>query len=45
VQIRDMWAEEIEQALTGKKSPQAAIDDAVARGNAALRTFEKTAGK
>ena len=45
VQIRDLWAEEIELALTGKKTPQAAMDDAVARGNAALRTFEKTAGK
>ena len=45
VQIRDLWAEEIELALTGKKTPQAAMDDAAARGNAALRTFEKTAGK
>ena len=45
VQIRDMWAEEIEQALTGKKTPQAAMDDAAARGNAALRQFEKTVAK
>ena len=45
VQIRDLWAEEIELALTGKKTPQAAMDDAVTRGNAALRQFEKTVAK
>jgi len=43
VQMRDLWAEEIEAALDGKKTPQEALDAAVARGNAMLRTFEKTA--
>ena len=42
VQIRDMWAEEIEAALAGKKSPKEALDAAVERGNAALRQFERT---
>ena len=45
VQMRDMWAEEIEAALAGKKSPQQALDDAVSRGNATLRQFERTAGR
>jgi sn-glycerol 3-phosphate transport system substrate-binding protein len=43
VQMRDMWAEEIEAALAGTKSPQQALDDAVRRGNEVLRQFEKTA--
>jgi sn-glycerol 3-phosphate transport system substrate-binding protein len=43
VQMRDIWAEEIEAALGGQKTAQAALDAAVARGNAMLRTFEKTA--
>src|SRR3979490_2330734 len=43
VQMRDLWAEEIESALAGKKTAQEALDAAVARGNAMLRTFEKTA--
>jgi sn-glycerol 3-phosphate transport system substrate-binding protein len=43
VQMRDVWAEEIEAALNGQKSAQAALDAAVARGNAMLRAFEKTA--
>ncbi len=42
VQMRDMWAEEFETALTGKKTPQQALDDAVSRGNAVLRQFEKS---
>ncbi|MGH6814370.1 MAG: sn-glycerol-3-phosphate ABC transporter substrate-binding protein UgpB [Hyphomicrobiaceae bacterium] len=42
VQLRDMWAEEIEAALAGKKTAKQALDDAVARGNATLRQFEKT---
>jgi sn-glycerol 3-phosphate transport system substrate-binding protein len=42
VQMRDMWAEEIESALAGKKTAQQALDDAVTRGNVALRQFEKT---
>lgn len=45
VQIRDMWAEEIEAALSGKKTAQQAMDDAVARGNAELRKFERTANR
>ena len=45
VQMRDVWAEEIEEALAGKKPPQAALDAAVARGNAMLRQFERTAGR
>jgi sn-glycerol 3-phosphate transport system substrate-binding protein len=43
VQLRDIWAEEIEQALAGKKTAKQALDAAVERGNAMLRTFEKTA--
>jgi sn-glycerol 3-phosphate transport system substrate-binding protein len=42
VQMRDMWAEEIEAALQGTKPPQKALDDAVARGNTVLRQFEKS---
>jgi len=43
VQMRDMWAEEIEAALAGTKSAQQALDDAVRRGNEVLRQFERTA--
>ena len=43
VQLRDIWAEEIEQALAGKKTAKQALDAAVERGNAMLRQFEKTA--
>ena len=43
VQIRDMISEELENALAGKKTPQAALDDAVPRGNTMLRQFERTA--
>jgi sn-glycerol 3-phosphate transport system substrate-binding protein len=42
VQMRDMWAEEIESALTGKKTVKQALDDAVSRGNTVLRQFEKS---
>ncbi len=42
VQMRDVWAEEIESALAGKKTAQQALDDAVKRGNEMLRQFEKT---
>src|SRR5881227_2389239 len=42
VQLRDVWAEEIEAALAGKKSAKEALDAAVARGNTMLRQFEKT---
>ena len=43
VQLRDVWAEEIESALNGQKSAQAALDTAVSRGNQMLRQFERTA--
>ena len=43
VQMRDIWGEEIEAALAGQKTAQQALDSAVSRGNAMLRTFEKTA--
>jgi len=43
VQLRDVWAEEIEAALAGKKSAKDALDSAVSRGNAMLRQFERTA--
>lgn len=45
VQLRDIWSEEIESALAGKKSPKQALDDAVSRGNALLRQFEKTVSR
>jgi sn-glycerol 3-phosphate transport system substrate-binding protein len=45
VQLRDIWAEEIEGALAGKKSAKAALDAAVSRGNAMLRQFERTVAK
>jgi sn-glycerol 3-phosphate transport system substrate-binding protein len=43
VQIRDIWAEEYEAALQGKKTGQAALDEAAKRGNDVLRAFERTA--
>ena len=45
VQMRDVWAEEIEAALAGKKTAQQALDEAVRRGNEILRQFEKTVAK
>jgi sn-glycerol 3-phosphate transport system substrate-binding protein len=45
VQLRDVWAEEIEQALAGQKSPKDALDAAVTRGNAMLRQFERTVSR
>ena len=45
VQLRDVWSEEIEQALSGKKTAKQALDDAVSRGDTMLRQFERTAGK
>ncbi|OJY32764.1 MAG: sn-glycerol-3-phosphate ABC transporter substrate-binding protein [Rhizobiales bacterium 65-9] len=42
VQMRDVWAEEIEAALSGQKTAQQALDAAVQRGNAMLRQFERT---
>ena len=44
VQLRDVWAEEIEAALAGKKTAKEALDAAVARGNAMLRQFEHAIG-
>jgi sn-glycerol 3-phosphate transport system substrate-binding protein len=41
VQLRDVFAEEIENALGGKASAKDALDKAVARGNAILRQFQK----
>lgn len=45
VQMRDVWSEEIEAALAGKKSAKEALDTAVSRGNQMLRQFERTAVK
>jgi sn-glycerol 3-phosphate transport system substrate-binding protein len=45
VQLRDVFAEEIEAALAGKKPAKDALDAAVSRGNAMLRQFERTAVK
>lgn len=45
VQLRDIWSEEIESALSGKKTAKQALDDAVNRGNALLRQFEKTVSR
>ncbi len=45
VQLRDIWAEEIESALAGKKSAKEALDTAVQRGNAMLRQFERTVSR
>jgi sn-glycerol 3-phosphate transport system substrate-binding protein len=42
VQLRDIWAEEFEAALAGKKGAKEAMDAAVSRGNALLRQFERT---
>jgi len=41
VLIRDVIDEELEQAFSGKKSAQAALDLAVERGNRLLRQFER----
>lgn len=41
LQIRDIWAEEIEAALNGTKTAQRALDDAVTRGNLVLRIFQQ----
>ena len=45
VRLRDVWAEEIEAALAGKKTAKQALDDAVSRGNAMLRQFERTVSR
>ena len=41
VQIRDVIAEDLEAAFSGKMEAKAAVDDAVNRGNALLRQFQK----
>ncbi|WP_315836419.1 sn-glycerol-3-phosphate ABC transporter substrate-binding protein UgpB [Bradyrhizobium prioriisuperbiae] len=45
VQLRDVWSEEIESALAGKKTAKEALDTAVQRGNQMLRQFERTAAR
>jgi len=45
VQLREVWAEEFEAALSGKKTAKQALDDAVSRGNAMLRQFERTVSR
>ncbi len=45
VQMRDVWAEEFEAALAGKKSAKQALDEAVSRGNTMLRQFERTVSR
>jgi sn-glycerol 3-phosphate transport system substrate-binding protein len=42
VQMRDVWAEELEAAFNGSKTAKAALDTAVSRGNDMLRQFERT---
>lgn len=44
VEIRDMYHEEVERALQGQQTAQAALDNAVRRGNEALRAFERAVG-
>jgi len=41
VQIRDIIAEDLESAFAGKQDAQSALNDAVKRGNALLRQFER----
>jgi sn-glycerol 3-phosphate transport system substrate-binding protein len=41
VQIRGIIAEDLEAVFAGKQNAQAALDDAVKRGNALLRQFER----
>ncbi|MCL2897026.1 sn-glycerol-3-phosphate ABC transporter substrate-binding protein UgpB [Brenneria tiliae] len=41
-QIRSVVDEELESVWMGKKTPQQALDSAVARGNALLRRFEQS---
>ncbi|MGC2777680.1 MAG: sn-glycerol-3-phosphate ABC transporter substrate-binding protein UgpB [Bradyrhizobium sp.] len=41
VLVRDAIEDEMEQAFGGRKSPQAALDAAVERGNRLLRQFER----
>jgi sn-glycerol 3-phosphate transport system substrate-binding protein len=41
VLVRDVIEDELEQAISGKVAPKAALDSAVRRGNEILRKFEK----
>jgi sn-glycerol 3-phosphate transport system substrate-binding protein len=41
VQLRDIIAEDLEGAFSGKMEAKAALDDAVSRGNTLLRQFQK----
>jgi sn-glycerol 3-phosphate transport system substrate-binding protein len=41
VQIRDVIAEDLEKVFSGKEDTKTALDDAVNRGNALLRQFQK----
>ena len=41
VLVRDVIEDELEQAFSGKKTAQAALDYAVERGNRLLRQFER----
>jgi sn-glycerol 3-phosphate transport system substrate-binding protein len=41
VVVRDIIQEELEDALAGRKTTKAALDDAVRRGNEVLRQFQK----
>jgi sn-glycerol 3-phosphate transport system substrate-binding protein len=43
-EIRDFYHEEVERALQGQQTAQAALDAAVRRGNDALRQFERAVG-
>ena len=42
VTVRDIIEEEMEQAIDGRKTAEAALKSAVARGNAVLEEFERT---
>lgn len=42
-EIRDFFHEEVERALQGAVTPEAAVASAIQRGNDALRAFERTA--
>ena len=41
-EIRNIVYEEVEKALQGQQTAQAALDSAVTRGNKVLREFEKS---
>jgi sn-glycerol 3-phosphate transport system substrate-binding protein len=45
VQLRDVWAEEMEGALSGQKPAKDALDAAVTRGNQMLRQFERSVSR